>query len=1011
MVKTFILQTFIFLCFFSAVAQNSGKISGRILDEKTGEPLVGVSLMLINEKTGTVSDAEGYFSMAVQSLPVTLSVHYIGYQHQEIEISRYTESLSILLSEDTNELNEIVVIGYGTQRRKELTGSVATVSKAHLDYSGDLSIDALLGGAVAGLNVTQVSGQPGAAASMRIRGGNSINASNEPLYVIDGIIVYPRSTKTGTESSGSGIESSINPLSAINPANIESISVLKDVSATAIFGSRGANGVIIITSKKGSRNKDVISYNVTASWNTPAKKLQLMNARQWIGFQREYFGDKGNITDEQLAALGNGYDWQSEALQNGFSQKHDVFVSGGDDKTKYAISGNYVNQNGIMINSGFRRNNLQISIDREVSKYLTVGAVATFGKGTQNSLTTATKKLGVNGSTPFGDGITNSLTYALLMPPAVPIYNENGDYNFSNPYESSHFSLNGRQANPIYDLKNSVAESINKSVLANFYAHYTIFNGLVAKATLSTDQSAITQNFFAPSASALGLNESGVGAIGKKEYETGQADATLDYSKRFNDIHFINILGGYTYQNVQRTYQTIRSSHYINEDLKQNKLGFGEQQSLPVNGASDSELHSLISRLNYTLLERYNLTATFRSDYSDRFAEGNRWGYFPSIGFSWNVNNDLKLRLTAGTVGNTEIDDYLYAQIYNPQIYSGRPVFVMENKGNGKLTWETTTQYNAGADAGLLNDRLRLVADVYYKKTRDLLLEKSTELGSAVDHQMVNIGNVTNKGIELGINIVAINNRKQNWTISANIARNVNEITYLGGDDDVLSGEYSEQILRVGEAYGSFFGYVFDGIVQSNEDVSQLPTRNGETLEPGDVKFVDTYKDGNIDLKDRVILGSTHPDFTYGLSSTFTYQGFDLFVSFQGTQGNEVVNVLRRTLEHTGSSYNLSVGILDAWTSENPSNEVARIPYGLPAKQMDSRYVEDASYFRLKDFTLGRTFQVKQLPFSVRVFASAQNLFTLTRYKGYDPEVAGGIDNGAYPTARIFSVGVGLTID
>ncbi|MDR3253048.1 MAG: TonB-dependent receptor [Tannerella sp.] len=993
-------------------------IKGRVIDEKTQEPLIGANIAVVNEKTGAVSGEDGSFTVYPKSFPAILSVSYLGYQTLEVTVGENSGTLTVSLHEDADILNEIVVIGYGTQRRKELTGSVASVSRSHLDYNVSNSVDALLGGTVAGVNVTQSSGQPGSSSNIRIRGGNSIHAANEPLYVIDGIIIYPRSTQTGAGSSGAAVESSINPLAAINPSDIESISILKDVSATAIFGSRGANGVIIVNTKKGNRGKDVISYTFTTGWSAAAKRLKLMDAQQWGNLQIEHFGNKGKLTEEYLASLGKGYDWQNEALQTGFSQNHEISVNGGDEKTRYLISGNYTGQEGIVINSGFKRYNLRINIDRNVYENLTVGTNVTFGKSSQNSLTTS-KEVNYN-SSPFQDGITNSLTYALFMPPTVPVYNEDGSYNFRNPWESSHFSLNGQQVNPVYDLQNSVAESVNNSLMANVYARYTITGNLVAKVTLSTDQGTVTQNFFAPAASALGLMEQGVGSIGKKQHEIWQTDATLDYSKHFNSIHFINILGGYTYQNVQEIYQTDRASHFLNEDLKHNKLGFGEVQSLPINGALESKLHSLISRLNYSLLERYNLTATFRADYSSRFAKRKRWGYFPSIGFSWNVNredflseqsalSDLKLRLTAGTVGNTEIGDYLFLQFYNPQIYNGKPVFVMENLGNSNLTWETTTQYNAGIDAGLFEERLNLSVDAYYKGTHDLLLEKPAPLGSGVDKQMVNIGNVTNKGIEFGANAVLINNKSLNWSLAANIARNINTVTSLGEDKQILSGQYNEQILTVNEAFGSFYGLVFDGVVQANEDVSLLPTLNGAAPKPGDVKFVDVHKDGNIDINDRKILGSIQPDFTYGLSSTLTRQRFDLFVSFQGSQGNKVVNSLRRNLERGSSSYNMPTTLLDAWTPTNPSNETPKLSTGFPLQFIDSRYVEDASYFRLKNITGGYKFKVRNAPFSVRVFVSAQNLFIVTKYKGYDPEVANGIDVGAYPTARTYSAGLNLT--
>ncbi|MDR1102281.1 MAG: TonB-dependent receptor [Tannerella sp.] len=995
----------------SAMAQVRGIVS----DALDGAPLPGATVHVKGTQTLVITDGNGHYEVPA-SKNDTLAVSFLGFLTWEAPVGERS-TIDISLQENRQELGEIVVIGYGVQRRKELTGAISTVSKAHLEYNVAPSVDALLSGAVAGVSVTQSSGQPGAPSSIRVRGGNSIHASNEPLYVIDGVIVYPRSTDAGTGGNETAIESSINPMASINPADIESISILKDVSATAIFGSRGANGVIIISTKKGERNKGVIRYTATSGWSAPAKRLKLMTAQEWGRLQMESFGNKGNLTGEYLARIGKGYDWQEAVLQTGFSQNHTLSVSGGDEKTKYLLSGNFIDQSGIIVHSGFRRYNVRISMDREVLKNLTVGATATFGKSSQNSLTTSTEV--IYNSSPFGDGITNSLTYALFMPPTVPVYNPDGSYNFQNPWESSHFSLNGRQANPLYDLQNSVAESVNNSLLANFYTRYSVFNGLVAKVTLSTDQSAITQNFFAPSTSALGLNEVGVGSVGKKQHEIWQTDATIDYSNRFSDTHFINLMSGYTYQNVSESYAVNRASHFLNEELKHNKLSFGEVQSLPVNGILGSTLHSLIARLNYTLLDRYNLTATFRSDYSDRFAEGKRWGYFPSAGFSWNIDrekffpeqsalNALKLRLSAGTVGNTEIGDYLFKQIYNPQMYNGKPVFVMENLGNPNLTWETTTQYNAGIDAGLLDDRLNFVADVYYKDTHDLLLEKPASLGSGVEKQMVNIGNVTNRGIEFGVNAVLAGSSRLNWTVSANIARNINTVTDLGGDNNLLSGQYGEQILKTGEAFGSFYGLLFDGIVQANEDVSLLPAVRGVTPNPGDVKFVDVDKNGNIDPNDRIVLGSIQPDVTFGLSSTVVYRQFDFFALFQGSQGNKAVNSLRRYLERAGSSYNMSARLLDAWTPENPSNEVPRISAGLPMKEIDSRYVEDASYFRLKNITLGYRLQLAGC--RLRIFAMAQNLFTLTKYRGYDPEVANGVDIGAYPTAKTFSIGIDLTI-
>jgi TonB-linked SusC/RagA family outer membrane protein len=1023
----FLSVTFILLTLSAqvtrAVAQDLS-INGKVFDAKTKEPLIGASVSLVKEKTGTVSDLDGNFTVHPKSFPATIHVQYLGYKASELTVSANAGAVTISLAEDNHFLDEVVVIGYGTQRRKELTGSVATVSKNALEQSS-VSLDGLLAGAVSGVNVSQTSGQPGAGTSIRIRGGNSVYAGNEPLYVIDGIIYNhdAASTKTmaGTNVglSRGTIESTINPLSSINPSDIESMEILKDVSATAIFGSRGANGVIIVTTKKGNRGKDVVNYTATAGWSNPSKRLDMMDAQEWSKLQINHYGNKGNLTPEYIAQLGKGYDWQNEVLQTGFSQNHELSVNGGNEKTKYLVSGNYVNQDGIVLNSGFNRYNFRLNIDRDLSDKLSVGATTTFGKSIQNSLSTATQPEGAN-STPYQDGITNSLTYALFMSPTVPIYNSNGSFNNINPWESSHFSLNGVQVNPVSDLKNSVAQSVNSILLANFYARYTIINGLTAKVTLATDQSNVTQNYFAPSTSGLGLMEVGVGSIGKRNQEVWQSDATLDYSKKINDVHFFNIMGGFTYQNTEFLYESTTTSHYTNEILKHHNLADGSVTYKPINGIQESELSSIIARANYSLLERYNLTATFRADYSTRLAPGLRWEYYPAIGFSWNINdepfwvaqstvNTLKLRLTAGSVGNQDIGNYLFSQLFKAVSYGGETVYQMDNFGNDGLKWEKTAQYNTGIDAGLFDNRLNLVSDVYYKKTSDLLLIVPLPLGSPVNKQMINVGNVTNKGLELGLNAILIKRQNLNWDMTANIAHNINTITYLGKANPTFMGEYQEQIYREGEAIGSFYGRIFDGVVQADEDISKLPLDNGATPKPGDAKYVDINKDGNIDINDRKILGSIQPDFTYGFNSTLAYRDFDLYISLQGSQGNKAFNSLRMHLESPNSSYNVLATLRDAWTPTNPSNEVPKIGSGSQLRYADTRYVEDASYLRLKNITLGYRIKSKNASFSARVFVTAQNLLTLTSYKGYDPEVANGIDIGAYPTARTFLMGVGLT--
>jgi TonB-linked SusC/RagA family outer membrane protein len=1015
----------------AAVSQQT-RVEGRILDAGSNEPVIGATILLVDGKTGTVSDVDGNFTVNVPSFPVKLSVSYVGYKTADLELYEYSKPVTIVLQEDAGLLDEIVVVGYGTQRRRELTGAIATVSSGVLEHVNATSLDGLLGGAVAGLNVTQNSGQPGVASSIRIRGGNSVNASNDPLYVIDGFIFY--SDNSSTKAGMNGIESNINPLAAINPSDIESVEILKDVSATAIYGSRGANGVILVTTKKGAREGARVNYRYYSGWDTPAKKLALLNASQWARMQKDFFMNKGKYTDEQIAQLGDGYDWQNAVLQTGISQTHELSVSGGDDpnsnRLRYMLSGSYTDQNGIILHSGFRRYNGRVNIDHHLTDRLTMGVTATAGKSTQNSLTTF-QDVNYN-SSPYSAGIANSLTYALYIPPVVPIY-VNGDYNYDNPFEYAYLR-NGTTANPVSDLLNTTGENINTTILGNFYARYNIWDGLTVKMNAGTYSSHITQNFFAPSYTALGLETVGVGGIGNRRQEVVQTEYMLTYTRQLNEHHFIDLLGGYTFQDTKTRYAINLTTHFTNEKLGVNNLADGASPFAPISGASEAKLYSLLGRVNYSLLGRYHLTATVRGDKSTRFAKNHRWGYFPSVGLSWNVHEEsllkdfgtlsnLKLRLTYGTVGNQEIGDYEYAQTFTASRYNGGVAYTQTNLGNENLKWETTVQYNAGVDAGLFGGRLSLIADVYYKKTSDLLLGVPVDPVLGASAQLVNVGNVTNRGVELAVNAVILEyDRIWKWSVSANIAHNVNRITGMGDRAQIILGRSEEEVLKTGESLGTFYGLVFDGIVQAGEDVSLLPKTAHGTAKPGDLKMADVsgpngVPDHEIDSYDRVPLGNIQPKYTFGVQTTVDFRQFDLFVALQGSQGNRLYNHLRRFLESPNDSYNASAALLDSWTEKNPSNTLPGLAnmandryYGY----LDSRYVEDASFVRLKNITLGYTVHTKAFtsvlaPLTVRLFASAQNLFLLTGYRGYDPEVSRGIDLGAYPSARTFSIGAGIS--
>lgn len=999
-------------------------LTGYVLDEKTKEPVTGATVVEQATTNGSSTDTDGRFDLKVSGrFPIKLSIRLIGYKDREVIVKNATDPVSIYLTEDINALNEVVVVGYGTQRRKELTGAVASVSKATLEQPAT-SVNELLGGSIAGLNVSQNSGQPGTGSAIRIRGGNSIYASNEPLYVIDGFIFF--SEKNATQAGVGNIDGSLDPLAAINPSDIESIEVLKDVSAKAIYGSRGANGVILVTTKKGKRGENTIRYQYTIGVDKSAKKLDLLTAKQWLSIQKEYFNDKPSLyySQEELAQFDKGTDWQNAVLQTGISQTHELSVSGGDEKTRYLISGNYTDQKGIILNSGFKRFSGRLNLDKELYQNLKVGLTATVNRSTQDALTTFE---GANyNDSPYSHGIANSLTYALYMPPVLSIYNADGSYNYKNPFEYSYLSYYGQAANPVSDLKNSIGQTISTSLLGNFFIEYNILKELKAKVNAGANTDYITQNYFAPPYTALGLNQDirGMGAIGNRRTDVTQYEFLLSFTKQLNPVHFIDLLAGYTYQNTKTNFSVSKANHLESFD----NLATGNELP-PISRKQKASFNSFLGRANYTLLERYNLTATYRADKSSRFSKGHEWGYFPSIGFSWNVNEEefakplspalstLKLRLTYGKAGNQEIDFDEYEQYFNTGRYNGAPAYDMKNLGNSDLKWETTTEYNAGIDAGFLNDRFTLTADVYYKKTHDLLLRIPAPLGSGTsEKQIANIGNVINKGFEFTLNAKLVERKNFSWSASANIARNINRITSLGEYDGLTEGNDQEQILRVGESVGSFYGYRFLGVVQSDEDISKLPTIGGRAPQPGDAKFADiSSSDGNPDGRvtpesDRVVLGNIQPDFTYGFSSSASYGSFDFYILLQGSQGNQVYNLLRRYLERPNDSYNMSAALLNSWTEANPSNT---IPYlgSTRATELDSRYVEDASFLKLRNVTLGYTIPIKVNSSSakVRVFASARNLLTITKYKGYDPEVASGVDLGIYPSSKSFMAGISLT--
>ena len=995
-------------------------ITGRVIDATTGEALIGATLAPKNSKElGTVTDYDGNFKLTTNvELPLTLSVQYVGYRSQEVDVYDAEEPLEVALAATGNSLNEVVVVGYGTQQRKKLTGAVTSLNTEDLIIPAT-SFDNALGGAVAGLDATASSGQPGAAINIRIRGGNSINGGNEPLYVIDGVLIYNSSDATNAGNSVAG--TNFNPLASINPSDIESIQVLKDVSASAIYGSRGANGVIIVTTKNGKKGRIKVDYGYSLGISSVRKRLDVMNAQQWGELYLELATDAqktaSGVTPELVSTWGEGYDWLDALLRTAVTQQHQLSVSGGSDKERFLISGNYTDQNGVIRGSDFSRLGVRLNYERDIFKNFTVGLRSNFSKSTQS------------GSQSFrgsSNGVSGLLELALRTSPAVPIYNADGSYNYANPFEAGDFVRNGLTPNAIADLSQVDAETKVDNSLVSAFAQWEIIKGLKLRTQGSVNIINTRQNVFGPATSQIGFNSDGYGAIGTKRWESDQFETTLTWNKKFKNIHELEIMGGYTYQQEKSERELASTADFANENLSYKSLQSGSQLVGTETEFITSTIYSGIGRLNYSLFDRYHLTATLRADGSSRFAKNNKWGWFPSLGFSWNVNeekflrskkwiDDLKLRASIGTVGNQEIGDYQFLSTYAATHYylggTKNIAYYRSALGNDNLKWETTTSYDFGFDLNVLKSRLGFVFDFYHKKTSDLLLSVPVEQTTGFDRQLKNVGNVENTGVEFAVNATLWQSKDLTWQASANIAHNHNEVTSIGtGQSEIIND--NQTIIRPGEALGTYYGWVFDGIVQTSDDLSAVPSpSNKPVVEYGDVRYVDQNDDGVIDQEnDRVVLGSAQPDFTYGFSTQLRYKQWDLSLSFQGSHGNKLYNQMEQALESPNASYNASTKLLGRWTADNPSTTIPRaVAQNNYSAYLDSRFIEDASYLRLKNVQLGYNLQPRLSngqKLGIYLYASAQNLFTITNYSGFDPEYSGYVDRGIYPSARTFTFGV-----
>lgn len=1015
---------------YSLQAQsNNVQLLGRVLDEKTKEPLSGAVVHIKGTTHNVVTSDDGTFTFITgQKVPVVYEVSHVGYETRDVAVSDY-KHIDIRLKLTNAQLTDVVVVGYGTQRRSDVSGAVTTVPKNLLTQPA-VSFDNLLQGAVPGVAVTQSSAQPGSTATIRVRGGNSITFGNEPLYVIDGFIVYNNNSLTNTGASNG---TSINALATINPSDIESIEVLKDASATAIYGSRGANGVVVITTRRGKKGADEINYSGYYGKQQIDKKLDLLNASQWASLVNDINisdGKPKTFSDSAIAALGDGSDWQSSALRDAPIQNHELSVAGGDDKSRYLISGNYFNQQGTVLNSGFKRYSARINYERNVTDRLKVAANIFGSRATEDKLT---------GSGYNSINVSGAYSTLVLSSPVALIKNADDTYNTTSAYTTT-------PTNPLQDIVATTNRSYLTRVTGSASAEYKILKELVLKITGGVDLLNTKQNYYAPSytgspaGGANGYTAGGYASVGSAAAVSWLNENTLTWDHSWQNTHFINVLAGYTTQFSNDESAVASAQKFPNDLTSFNNLSYAGAAVLSLSDAHQSTLNSFLARVNYSYLHKYNITLSERADGSSRLGANNKWGYFPSIGVSWNINKEdffkrfdsyisnLKLRLTAGRTGNSEVPPYSSLAALAPTNYYFNSTLVTGispvQLNNPNLKWETTTQYNAGVDVGLFNNRVNLTFDVYHKKTTDLLLYVPFPLYTGYASQLENVGSVENKGVELGISAENIKTKDFSWRSTFLIAANRNKVVSIGGSNSFFpiapTGQVSPVIVQVGLPVGTFWGYATNELLTAEDIQKKVPVLAGVSQQPGDTRYIDWNGDGAVTTDDKHNLGSAQPNFTASFSNNISWKKFDLSFFIQGTYGNKLFNLLQQKLEIPTVSLNASATLLNRYSAANPNGTIARATNS-PVPQVTDRYIEDGSYAKLKNISLGYNFpatissklRAKQL----RVYVSAQNLLTVTNYTGYNPEVnfydndntKQGIDYGIYPSTRTFLAGINIT--
>jgi len=1023
----------------------SKAITGTVTDENN-MPLPGASILVKGLNIGSYTDFDGNFSLNVPETGEVLVVSYLGYMTKELVISKNL-TFNIQLDIDTNTLDEIVVVGYGTQRKSDITGSVTSVKVDAIAVAQNSTIDALLQGRAAGVQVTQNAGSPGSGVSVKIRGASSLRGNNEPLYVIDGVIISSAGEDASNASAdGNSLQETQNGLNGINPRDIESIEVLKDASATAIYGSRGANGVILITTKKGKSGKTSIQAYVNTSVSEITERYDVLDALGYANYQNEALAVNGGdprfsiIGDDIFPIAADGtvsdtaaeqHNWHDEIYKQGFSRSAGASFSGGTKKGNYYASVGYNDQGGIVENSRLQNGNFSINLNQDLSDKFSVNAKLNAFYSDGNFAQDGDR---AGGQRSF---IGNVLRYPTLVTNGGTFDNEDG---ISSPFTW------------INDFQDTSEESRFIGSLALTYK----FNikGLKYKLQAGGNIRNKERRRFYGLTTFQGSSTNGSLSISNLESKSYQINNLLTYNRTFNKKHRINAVIGMTYD-----VRDIKNTLYAVNDFSTTEFGvdqpiYGQQISRPLDVLPlKSQLLSYLSRVNYSFDNKYIITGTFRADGSSKFSKENRFSYFPSFSLAWRANNetfledseiinDLKFRIGWGMTGNQGISAYQTFANYGPTLYGnldeGTSIgFVPLNVSNPNLKWETTKQLNFGLDFGLWKNRVTGTLDIYDKQTDDLLLNQPLGPSSGFTSLLVNRGSINNKGVELTLSGTLINKNDFSIDLGGNIAFNKSKIQNLGGSSEdiyingtlenrvfyrgqnISTGNYFRapaNIFMEGEQIGLFYGYETDGIYQTEDDI----TVSG--AQAGDVRIVDQDGDDTITEADRTLIGNPNPDFVYGGYLNMNYKRLSLSVQINGVYGNEIVN---GNLIQLGTAEGRTANVLseaynNAWRPDAQSNSYPRVGYlgesGSPA--ITDRIIEDGSFLRISNITLGYDIPVQKTTVfsSANVYVSGMNLFTFTDYSGYNPEITNFMNNGnivgvdwnGFPNAQTIMLGLNL---